>query len=122
MRSIVIALAFAAASGAGLAWPSPAQAQTVIRACAVNNSGLVIRSRFTYSDWRGTRHQSGWVRSALGQRNCVTLQDVGNLTIEMEQADITGWERLCSRGADSGRNATLFVTGTAFNPSCALEQ
>jgi hypothetical protein len=101
---------------------APAEAQTVIRACVVNNSGVVIRSRFAYNDWQGTRRTSDWVTSALGSRNCVTLQDVSALNMLVEVNDIGRWVSGCSQNLDGRRTATLFVTGSIFGTSCSVEQ
>jgi hypothetical protein len=106
--------------------PRPAEAQTVIRVCAINQSGIVIRSRFTYRDWQGTSHTSNWETSNLGQRNCHTLQDLQSLAIEVEGWAVS-WLKManCSRRyvvPDPRKTANLFVSGTAFDPRCSLEQ
>lgn len=103
--------------------PKPAEAQTVIRACVANQGGFVLRSRFTYTDWQGTRHTSGWATLALGQRNCGTLQDLGSLIIEVQAWDLNGWTAACTRQVpDPKRNATMFLSGTSFDARCTLEQ
>jgi hypothetical protein len=129
MRLFAPSVIAAAALAASLAMTPlrPAEAQTVIRVCAVNQSGLVMRTRFTYADWQGTRHTSRWVTSALGERNCATLQDLQSLTIELEYASVTGWAR--PNGCFGGNipmshreNSTLFLTGTVFTFHCNREQ
>lgn len=122
MRALAPFLAAMALAAGFTATPKPAEAQAVVRICAVNQSATVIRSRFTYTDWQGAQHTSRWVTNAVGERNCVTLQDLGSLTIEVETNDVYRWISTCQRQVpDPRRNATLFVTGTMFSRNCTLE-
>jgi hypothetical protein len=107
--------------------PKPAEAQTVIRVCAINQAAFLIRTRFTYTDWQGSSHASRWVNVALGERNCGTLQDLRSLAVEFEYAGLTGWRRP-EGGCWDGRvpmkhreNSSFIVTGTIFMIRCAIE-
>ncbi|MBS7792065.1 hypothetical protein KTR66_18845 [Roseococcus sp. SDR] len=122
----LIAAAALAASFTMMA-PGPAEAQTVVRVCAINQSALVMRSRFVYADWQGTRHTSRWVTSLLAERNCATLQDLQSLAIEMEFHNGIRWERPghCFGGSapmEPGMSGSVVVTGNAFNFRCHREQ
>lgn len=123
MQRFLPATLLAATLLAPLAAPAPAAAQTVIRACIANSAAVILRTRFAYNDWQGTRHASAWVASAAGARNCVTLQDVSALKLEVDiHTGIGGWVGLCNRDVDGRRTVTLYVTGTGLNPTCSLEQ
>lgn len=128
MRPLTASLIATAALAAGFAMtaPRPAEAQTVIRVCVVNQAALVLRSRFVYRDWQGNSHTSHWETSNVGQRNCHTLQDLQSLAIELEGWAF-GWRRLanCLRHnlvPDPRRTANLFVSGTGYDSRCSLEQ
>lgn len=109
-----------------LAPPAPeAAAQTVVRLCFINSSGIVAQSRMIYLDWQGTEHTSAWVQTALGQQHCETKQDLQALRFEVRSALGAAFgsrEIFCTRDADPRRSANLTLAGTAFNISCTVGQ
>lgn len=100
--------------------PAPAAAQQVINACVVNSAGVVMRTRFVYVDWQGTRHESAWQNDAIGGRHCARLQDLRSLTVEVNYVVFTGNNFLCRRVIEPVRTVTIQVSGTAFDPRCGI--
>ncbi|MBY0336018.1 MAG: hypothetical protein K2X11_05350 [Acetobacteraceae bacterium] len=116
MRRTVLA-ALAAASS--LLAPVPAPAQQPITVCVVNSAGFVMNTRFEYTDWRGQRHESAWVRSAIGGRNCARVQDLRSMRVRVNMVIFTDNNHACNVVIDPPRTATIQVSGTIWNPTCA---
>lgn len=117
MRRLALAcIAFAA----GFLWqpPAPAVAQQVINACVVNSAGVVMRTRFIYVDWQGTRHESAWQNNAIGGRHCARLQDLRRLTVEVYYVVFTADNFICRRVIEPVRTVTIQVSGTAYDARC----
>ncbi len=91
-----------------------------MRACIINSAGLIIRSRFHYTAG-GVMYECAWVTSALGGQNCVTLQGLTALRLDVEKSDFT-WKHQCRRDVLPNRNVTLTVNGTGFSADCNVQQ
>lgn len=100
--------------------PTPAAAQQVITLCVLNNAGFVMSTRFEYTDWQGTRHESAWQRNAIGERNCVRLQDSRGIRVRVNIVVFNGDNFACVEQIDPPRTVTIQVTGTIWNPRCTI--